>query len=333
MTVTGGDAVEAAVSIAKRVTGRKTVVAFEGSYHGVHQGVVSLTSSRHYLEYSGAQRQGVFRLPYPYRYRFPFPVQKKGDEAKVVLRYLEHLLDDEHSGLDDVAAIIVEPIEGEGGYIIPPSDFLPGLREIADRSHIPLIVDEVQTGFGRTGKFWGCELTGTTPDIICVSKAVGGGIPLSLVAFRREYDESLAEGFHIGTYRGNPLAMAAGTASINYIKKHNVLERVRRSGQKIKGEFERVMRYSAHIGDVRGEGFMIGNEVVESKSGKKPSKPLAQKFRKTMFENGLLMHTSGHYGNVLRFMAPLTIEDGLLQRGMEIYEKAVRTGRADSERP
>jgi 2,4-diaminobutyrate 4-transaminase len=333
MTVTGGDAVEAAVSIAKRVTGRKTVVAFEGSYHGVHQGVVSLTSSKHYLEYSGAQRQGVFRLPYPYRYRFPFPVQKKGDEAKVVLRYLEHLLDDEHSGLDDVAAIIVEPIEGEGGYIIPPSDFLPGLREIADRSHIPLIVDEVQTGFGRTGKFWGCELTGTTPDIICVSKAVGGGIPLSLVAFRREYDESLAEGFHIGTYRGNPLAMAAGTASINYIKKHNVLERVRRSGQKIKGEFERVMRYSAHIGDVRGEGFMIGNEVVESKSGKKPSKPLAQKFRKTMFENGLLMHTSGHYGNVLRFMAPLTIEDGLLQRGMEIYEKAVRTGRADSERP
>ena len=156
---------------------------------------------------------------------------------------------------------------------------------------------------------------------------------MSLVAYRKEYDESLAEGFHIGTYRGNPIAMAAGTASINYIKKHNVLERVQRSGQKIKGEFERVMRSSAHIGDVRGEGFMIGNEVVDTKAGKKPSKQLAQKFRKTMFENGLLMHTSGHYGNVLRFMAPLTIEDGLLERGMEIYERAVRTGRTDSGRP
>jgi len=325
-TVTGGDSCEAAISIAKRVTGHRTIIAFEGSYHGIHQGIVSLTSSKHYLDYSGVPRQGVFRVPYPYRYRFPFPIEKEGDESKVVLRYLEHLLEDEHSGLDDVAGILVEPIQGEGGYIVPPPDFLPGLREIANRYQIPLIVDEVQTGFGRTGKFWGCEQTETAPDIMCVSKSVGAGIPFSLVAYRKEYDESLSEGFHLGTYRANPLAMAAATASINYIKNHDVLERVRQTGTKTKHEFERIMDSSKHVGEVRGIGFMIGNEIVNSKLGKEPSKPLAVKFRKMMFEKGLLMHTCGHYGNVLRFMAPLTIEDTLIQRGLEIYESVVKAG-------
>ncbi len=321
-TVTGADACETAVSIARRVTGKKTIVAFEGAYHGVHAGAVSLTSSRHYLEYSGVSRQGVFRLPYPYSYRFPLPVEK-GDEGKVVLRYLEHLIEDEHSGLDDLAGIIVEPIEGEGGYILPPDDFLPGLREIADRSCVPLIVDEVQTGFGRTGKFWGCELTGTTPDIMCVSKSVGAGIPLSLVAYKSEYDRKLDEGFHLGTYRGNLLAMAAGSASIGYIKENRILERVTRLGTNVKKDFERTASRSKNIGDVRGVGFMIGNEVVESKQSRTPSRALAVELRKHMFESGLLMHTCGHYGNVLRFMAPLTIEETLLKNGLEIFERTV----------
>jgi 4-aminobutyrate aminotransferase len=322
-TVTGADACETAVSIAKRVTGKKTIVAFEGSYHGVHQGAVSLTSSRHYLEYSGVPRQGVFRLPYPYSYRFPLPVEKRGDEGKVVLRYLEHLIEDEHSGLDDLAGIIVEPVEGEGGYIPPPEDFLPGLREIADRSHVPLIIDEVQTGFGRTGRFWGCELTGTTPDIMCVSKSVGAGIPLSLVAYRSEYDEALSDGFHLGTYRGNVLAMAAGVASIDYITGNGLLDRVTKLGAKTKAEFEKTASRSENVGEVRGVGFMIGNEIVESKQSRKPSKALAVEFRKRLFENGLLMHTCGHYGNVLRFMAPLTIEEALLEKGLEVFDEVV----------
>ena len=326
MTVTGGDACEAAISLAKWVTKKKTIVSFEGAYHGVHQGVVSLTASKHYIDYAGVPRQGVFRLPFPYSYRFPFPVGKEGDEAKVVLRYLEHLMEDEHSGLDDVAGIMVEPILGEGGYVVPPPDFLPGLREIADRYHVPLIIDEVQTGFGRTGKFWGCEQTGTAPDIMCISKSVGAGIPFSLVAYRKEYDEMLPEGFHFGTYRANPLALAAGAASIRYIKKHNILERVQHLGPKTIDEFGRIMSKSKHVGEVRGIGFMIGNEVVESKEDKKPSKQLASKFRKTMFENGLLMHTCGHYGNVMRFMAPLTIEESLLEKGLDIYGRTVTSG-------
>jgi len=324
MTVTGGDACEAAISLAKHTTGRNTIIAFGGSYHGIHQGIVSVTSSRHYLESSHTTRYGVFHLPYPYPYRFPLPVQKPGDESKVVLRYLENLLVDEHSGLDNPAGILVEPIQGEGGYIVPPNDFLPGLREIADKFQIPLIIDEVQTGFARTGAFWGCELTHTTPDIMCVSKSAGAGIPLSLIAYKKEYDEKVPDAFHLGTYRANPLAMAAGAASIDYIKNEDVLSHVTRLGQKAKAAFEKTAQASKSVGDVRGVGFMIGNEMVESKQTKTPSKQAANATRKEMLENGVLMHTCGHYGNVLRFMAPLVLSEELLDRGLEIYDRAVK---------
>ncbi len=323
-TVTGGDACEAAISLAKYVSGKRTIIAFEGAYHGVHQGIVGVTSSRHYLATSGAMRYGVFHLPFPYSYRFPLPVERKGDEAKVVLRYLEHLLIDTHSGLDDAAGILVEPIQGEGGYIVPPNDFLPGLREIADKFQIPLIIDEVQTGFGRTGRFWGCELTGTSPDIMCVSKSVGAGIPLSLIAYRDEYDTKLPEAFHLGTYRANPIALAAGSASIDFINQTNLLSRVQHLGKKTISRFEQIASASSKIGEVRGVGFMIGNEIVESKETKAPSKDLAVSLRKMMFERGLLMHTCGHFGNVLRFMAPLIISEQLLERGLEIYAAAVK---------
>jgi 2,4-diaminobutyrate 4-transaminase len=324
LTVTGGDACEAAISLAKHVTGRNTIVAFGGSYHGVHQGIISLTSDRHYLESAHIVRSGAFHLPYPYSYRFPLPVERSGDEGKVVLRYLEDLLVDEHSGLDRPAGILVEPVQGEGGYIVPPDDFLPGLRDIADRFQIPLIIDEVQTGFGRTGKFWGCEVTDTSPDIMCVSKSVGAGIPLSLIAYKKEYDETVPEAFHLGTYRGNPLAMAAGAASIDYIRNSNLLNHVSRLGEKARAKFAEIAASSKNVGEVRGVGFMIGNEIVESKQTKTPSKQTAVRIRKDMFENGLLMHTCGHYGNVLRFMAPLVISENLLDRGMEIYAKAVK---------
>jgi 4-aminobutyrate aminotransferase-like enzyme len=206
---------------------------------------------------------------------------------------------------------------------VPPPDFLPGLREIADKFQIPLIIDEVQTGFGRTGRFWGCELTNTSPDIMCVSKSVGAGIPLSFVAYRDEYDATIPEAFHLGTYRGNPIALAAGSASIDYIKDMNLLSRVQQLGKKTISRFQQVAETSGKIGEVRGEGFMIGNEVVNSKETKAPSKELAVNLRRTMFEKGLLMHTCGHYGNVLRFMAPLTIEEPLLQRGMQVFEECV----------
>jgi len=323
-TVTGGDACEAAVSLARHVTRKGTIIAFEGAYHGVHQGIVGATSVQQYLASSGAIRYGVFHLPFPYSYRFPFRVERQGDESKIVLRYLEHLLTDSHSGLGEAAGILVEPIQGEGGYIVPPEDFLPGLREIADKFQIPLIIDEVQTGFGRTGRFWGCELTSTSPDIMCVSKSLGGGIPVSLIAYRDEYDSTLPEAFHLGTYRGNPIALAAGAASIDLIKEMNLLNRVQQLGKKTLSRFEQVANTHINVGEVRGVGFMMGNEIVESKETRKPSKNLAVRWRKAMFERGLLMHTCGHFGNVLRFMAPLIISDQLLERGLGIYAEALK---------
>jgi 4-aminobutyrate aminotransferase-like enzyme len=160
---------------------------------------------------------------------------------------------------------------------------------------------------------------------MCVSKSVGAGLPLSLIAYRQDYDDTLPDAFHLGTYRGNPLAMAAGAASIDYIKRENLLSRVQRLGEKANSEFERIGNTNKNIGEVRGVGFMIGNEIVESRQTKKASKDLAVKLRRTMLENGLLMHTCGHFGNVLRFMAPLIISENLLKKGFEVYEKALKT--------
>jgi 4-aminobutyrate aminotransferase-like enzyme len=159
---------------------------------------------------------------------------------------------------------------------------------------------------------------------MCVSKSVGAGLPLSLIAYREEYDETVPEAFHLGTYRGNPIATAAGAASIDYIKQENLLTRVEKLGEKTKASFERIGNFSKNIGEVRGVGFMIGNELVESKQSKAPAKDLAVKLRRNMFENGLLMHTCGHFGNVFRFMAPLTIGENLLEKGLAVYEKAMK---------
>ena len=166
-------------------------------------------------------------------------------------------------------------------------------------------------------------MTYSTPDIMCVPQSGGAGIPLSLIAYKEEYDRALSDGFHLGTYRGNVLAMAAGSASIDYMAAHKIPERVTRLGFKTKAEFEKTASKSINIGEVRGVGFMIGNEVVESKQTRAPSKKLAVEFRKHLFESGLLMHICGHYGNVLRFMAPLTIEEPLLEKGLEVFDQTI----------
>jgi 4-aminobutyrate aminotransferase-like enzyme len=198
------------------------------------------------------------------------------------------------------------------------------LREIADKFQIPLIIDEVQTGFGGTGRFWGCELTDTSPDIMCVSKSLGAGIPVSLIAYRDEYDSKLPEAFHMGTYRGNPIALAAGAASIDYIIEMNLLTRVQQLGKKALSQFNQASHMSDKVGEVRGVGFMIGNEIVESKENRSPSKDTAVQLRRSMFERGLLMHTCGHFGNVLRFMPPLIISEQLMNRGLEIYTDTLK---------
>jgi len=318
-TVTGADACEAAVSLARYVTKRRTIIAFSGSYHGIAGGIVQATANPHYREYSSFNPHEIFFAPFPYPYRFPF----KGDDiSKVVIDYLDYLVSDPYSGISKPAGIIVEPIQGEGGYIVPPDDFLPMLRELADKHSIPLIIDEVQTGIGRTGKMWASQLYGVTPDIMCVSKSVGGGVPISNIVYREEYDD-LPVSFHLGTYRGNPLGLAAGSEVIRYLMNSDVLGRVERDGKYILSKFRDMMSESDIIGDVRGKGFMIGVELVR-RGTTEPNQEAAQKLRESLFQKGLLMHTCGHYGNVMRFMAPLTIENDLVDKGLEIFESSLK---------
>ncbi|MGC8547361.1 MAG: aminotransferase class III-fold pyridoxal phosphate-dependent enzyme, partial [Thermoplasmata archaeon] len=196
------DACEAAVSLAKYQSKKNTIIAFSGSYHGVAGGIVNATANNHYREYAGSQNSNFFHVPFPYTYRFPWNV-KKDDVSKSVVQYIEYLIKDNYSGISPIGGILVEPIQGEGGYIVPPDDFLPMLREVSDKFSIPLIIDEVQSGIGRTGKIWATENYGVQPDIMCISKSIGGGIPISAIVYRDDYD-NIPTAFHLGTYRGNP---------------------------------------------------------------------------------------------------------------------------------
>jgi 4-aminobutyrate aminotransferase len=323
-SVTGASSCEAAIAIARWVTRKPVVIAFEGAYHGVHHGAVLLTAKRGLQAYAGVPLTNVVRVPYPYPYRCPLPAKDEEECGLAVLNYIDHLLEDPYSGVGDVAAIIVEPIQGEGGYIVPPKGFLKGLREIADRHGVLLIVDEIQTGVGRTGEWWAVDHYNVTPDIMCISKAIGNGIPASYVAYRRDLDEKLEEGFHFGTFRANPLALAAGSAVIDYIESRNLLERTRYMGFRALKRFHEIMEESSIIGDVRGLGFMIGIELVEDKSSKKPGTQLASKLRRKLFEKGVLIHTCGHYANAMRFMAPLVLTQRHMEIGLNIFEEAVK---------
>ncbi len=322
-TVTGADACEAALSLARKTTGRKAIVAFGGAYHGVHGSIVGATSNYHYREYAGVPPYETYHLPYPYSYRFPFKV-KEGEEGSTVVQYLEYMIKDGYSGVGPIAGIIVEPIQGEGGYIVPPDDFLPMLEEVANKHSIPLIVDEIQTGVGRTGKMWASEWSKIDPDVVCISKSIGGGVPLSMIAYRPEYDHDLPSGFHLGTYRGNALGIAAGNAVIKFLSSSGVLERVKRDGEPLKARFEEICADSPVVGEVRGKGFMIGVELVEDGRSKAPGTRMASEMRGEMLRRGVLMHTCGHFSNVLRFMAPLTIEDSLIEAGLAVFKDSLR---------
>ncbi len=321
-TVTGADACEAAISLARYVTRKKTIVAFGGAYHGVHGGIVGATGNVHYREYAGVPPYEIHHLPYPYAYRFPFKVREE-DISKVVVDSLEYILKDPYSGVSPVAGVLVEPIQGEGGYIVPPDDFLPMLREVTERYSVPLIVDEVQSGVGRTGRIWASENYSVTPDIMCISKSIGGGIPVSMIAYRRDYDQELPKAFHLGTYRANPVALAAGNAVLNVLKNTTLLDHVRANGVTLKKRFEEIAVGIPQVGEVRGKGYMIGVELVKD-SNRAPATELANSLRRELFRRGVLMHTCGHYSNVMRFMAPLTIESDLIDNGLKIFEESIR---------
>ena len=323
---TGSDAVEAAVKLAKFNTKRIGVLAFEGGYHGMTSGALAFSSGKKFKEHFMPLLPEVHFAPYAYCYRCPFG-KVDGSPADCCMQcteYVRHVLEDPHSGLVTPAAFLVEAVQGEGGSIVPPDDFLAELRKIADDYAVPLIVDEIQAGLGRTGTMFACEHSSTTPDLMTLSKGLGGiGYPLSACLCRDEYDR-WPPGLHIGTFRGHAVAMAAGFAAIRFIEKYRLPEHAMQLGQRMRKRLDEIQERSQSIGDARGRGLMIGIEFVHDPKTKTPAEDIARDVRKRCCSKGLIVELGGHYNNVVRFLPPLVLTEALADRGLDIFAEAVK---------
>ena len=338
---TGSDAVEAALKLFKTATGRRCVLAFRGAYHGMTMGSLGLMGNlAPKVAVSGYPAEIQF-LPFPYTYRSPFGADAAETE-RLSLAYIESLLSDPESGVGRPAMLVVEPIQGEGGCIPASAEWLRGLREITARHDVPLVMDEVQTGFGRSGDMFAHEYAGITPDAIIMSKAVGGGYPLALVAYHEKYDH-WSPGAHAGTFRGNQIALISGAAALEYLRRPGVLEAVRSVGQRLRQRLQALQQRFSCIGEVRGRGLMLGVELIDPDGvrtalGHLPANgTLARALKRACLEHGLIIESGGRHGAVIRFLPPLIITaadaDAIVQRfetALASLWPATRTGRPDA---
>jgi len=296
---TGSDAVEAAVKLAKFNRKRPSMIAFEGSYHGMTAGALSLSSGLGFKEEFLPLVPEVHFVPYAYCYRCAFG-RTEASCGLECAEYLGHVLENPHSGVGRPSAVIVEAIQGEGGTIVPPDAFLPRVREICDQHDVLLIVDEIQAGFCRTGRMFSFEHTGVVPDIITMSKALGGvGFPISGVAFKEELD-TWSPGKHIGTFRGNVVAYAAGHAALKFMVENKLAEHASELGSKMLTLLKPLEKDSDVVGEVRGKGLMLGIELVHDRAAKAPAPDLARKLRTLC-------------------LPPLIMTEDLARRGLEIF--------------
>jgi diaminobutyrate-2-oxoglutarate transaminase len=323
---TGSDAVEAAVKLAKFTSNRYAMVAFEGGYHGMTAGALSLCSGSSFKRGIGPLLPDVHFAPYAYCYRCPFSRTRDTCSLECA-SYLDHMLDDPHSGVTNPAAVIVEPIQGEGGSIVPPPEFLARIRAICDKHDVLLIADEIQAGFCRTGRMFAFEHSGVVPDVVTMSKALGGGFPLSGIAYKEKLNV-LPPALHIGTFRGNVTGYAAGAAALAFMRRHDLAAHAAAVGDEVLACVSALERSSAIVGEVRGKGLMLGVELVRDRATKEPAPDLAAKVRTLCHRRGVIIELGGHYHNVARFIPPLVITRQLALRGTEIFMDSV----ADVER-
>ena len=323
----GTDAADAAIKLCKTATGRGTVIAFSGGYHGMGHGALALTGNHNAKNKVQNLMPGVQFMPYPYPYRCPFGLGGEAGE-KAASAYFERMLKDPESGVTRPAAVILEAIQGEGGVIPAPRSFLQTVRRVTKELSIPLILDEIQCGMGRSGNVWAFEDAGIVPDVILMSKAIGGSQPMSVVVYNRDLDAWTA-GAHAGTFRGNQLAMAAGTVVLERITKPEFLSEVKRKGRIITDAMLGLQDSSSIIGDVRGRGLMLGIEFIDP-NGKKdimghpePSGEIAAEVQKRCFERGLIMEKGGRNGSVMRCLCALTVSDEEISTMIDIFSSAV----------
>src|SRR5215204_7223259 len=316
----GAEALENAIKIARVATGRQNVIVFSGSFHGRTVGTMALTTSKTvYRTGFGPLPSGVFVAPFPYAFRLKMTEVEASEYA---LDQLEYLLASQ-TAPKETAAILVESVLGEGGYVVPPVSFIKGLREICDRHGIMLIFDEVQSGFGRTGKWFAFEHFHVVPDIITAAKGLASGMPLSGVFSRNDIMLRLDVGSVGGTYGGNALACAAFFATIRAIRDEKMLENATDKGIQLMTGLRKFQEEYPQIGDVRGHGLMIGTEFVEGGSQVK-AKPLVKSIIRSAEEKGMLLLSCGTYDNTLRWIPPLNVTAEQINAGLKIFGEALK---------
>ena len=317
----GAEAVENAVKVAKVATGRQNIIVFNGSFHGRTHATMALTTSKTgYRIGFGPLPSGIYVSPFPYAFRLGMSEEKASAYA---LEQLEYLLASQ-TAPKDTAAILVESVLGEGGYIVPPASFMKGLREICDRHGIMLIFDEVQSGFGRTGKWFALEHFGVVPDIMTVAKGLASGMPLSGVFTRTDIMKKLDVGSIGGTYGGNAVACASAVATIRVMKEEKMLENATERGIQLMTGLRKLQEEYPQIGDVRGKGLMIGTEFINEGQHPSKAKPMVKDIVHAAEENNLLLLTCGTYDNVVRWIPPLNVTSEQINDGLKVFEGALK---------
>jgi 4-aminobutyrate aminotransferase len=321
----GSEAIEAALKLARRVTGRPGIVAFRGAFHGRTLGATSITSS------NPNYRQGYEPLlPSVYLTLFPSVYRDfGGDEERAVEVAFRHLRDLFHSTIspDEVAAIVIEPVQGEGGYVPAPPAFLQILRRVCDRHGILLVADEVQAGYGRTGKMWSFEHAGIVPDVVCIAKAIANGLPLSAIASSKALQERWGRSAHGSTYGGNPVSCAAGLAVLEEIRERDLVANAAARGAELSAGLRAIAARDARIGDVRGPGLMIGLEFVKDGATREPDGALCEAVIQGCADEGLLLLSCGVAHNVIRWIAPLDVTSEEIAEALAIFGRVLASTR------
>ena len=315
----GAEAVENAVKIARYYTGRQGIIAFDNGFHGRTLMGMTLTSKlKPYKFGMGPFAPEVYRMPFANCYRCPFNREYPGCGLECA-EHLEYFFIN-HVAAEQTAAIIVEPVQGEGGFIAPPQDYFQRLKEICDKYNILLISDEIQTGIGRTGHMFAMEHYGVEADITTVAKSLAAGMPLSAVVGKKEIMDSVHPGGIGGTYGGNPVACEAALAVFDIIESENLLDKAKKLGETLRKTFLEFQQKYDIIGDVRGLGPMIAMELVRDRRTKEPAPEETKALVSYCYERGVIILSCGTYGNVIRFLMPLVITDEQLGKGLEIVE-------------
>jgi 4-aminobutyrate aminotransferase len=314
----GTECVEGALKLARATTGRPRFIGFLGGFHGRTMGSLAFTSSK-YSQQRGffPTMPGVTHVPFPNPYR---PLFAGADQGAAVLDYIEHVLFKSNVPASEVAGILIEPIQGEGGYLVPPDGFLSGLRALCDRHGILLIFDEVQSGIGRTGRMFACEHWGVAPDILLLAKGIASGMPIGLIAAKRSIMQHWQRGAHGNTFGGNPLCCAAALATLDLVEQH-FMANAARVGEHLLARLRALAARHAVIGEVRGKGLMIGVELVLDPVSKVPAAKLCDALITCAFHHGLLLLSCG--ASTVRLMPPLLITEAEADEAVFLLEKSL----------